>query len=122
MQGIKLAIVGVGLALVSATCLAGPFSGVQQSSVRCGKQLVKIGQLAFQLIDKCGEPQYRQVVAYSRLTDTTNVRAGNRRLGARDSVDLVTEQWIYRPGRGRFTRIMTLTGGVLTDIRLADRQ
>ncbi|MFK7956725.1 MAG: DUF2845 domain-containing protein [Lysobacterales bacterium] len=113
---------GLALSLAALSCVANPFSDVRQSSVRCGKQLVKVGQRAFQLIDKCGEPLYREVVAYSRQTDTTNIRAGGRQLAARDSVDLVTEQWIYKPGRGRFTRIMTVTGGILTDIRLADRQ
>lgn len=110
------------LLLVSLPVAATEFLGVQQSSVRCGRQLVTVGQRAFSLIDKCGQPDFREVVAFTRLTDATSVRRGARRLAARDSIDLVVEQWVYKPGRGRLTRVLTVTGGVLTDIRLHGRQ
>ncbi|MEM9532698.1 MAG: DUF2845 domain-containing protein [Pseudomonadota bacterium] len=96
--------------------------GVQQSSIRCGRELVTVGQRSFHLLDKCGDPDHRQVVAVSRLSDGTAVRQGRRVLRARDDVSLVTEEWVYRPGRGRLTRVLTVTGGVVTDIRLFDRQ
>ncbi len=109
------------LVLGSSCADANSFLGVQQSSLRCGRDVVTVGQQAFMLVDKCGRPDFRQVIAYTRQTDATAVRAGGRRLAARDSVDLVTEQWVYKPGRGRFTRVLTVTGGVLTDIRLHHR-
>lgn len=113
----------LGLALAAGEPAgAAEFLGVQQSSLRCGREVVTVGQQAFNLIEKCGRPDYREVVALTRLTDATSVRRGDRRLVARDSADLITEQWVYKPGRGRLTRVLTVTGGVLTDIRLHDRQ
>ena len=96
--------------------------GVQQNSIRCGRELVSVGQRSYQLLDKCGDPDHRQVIGVSRLADATAVRQGRRVLAARDEVSLETEEWVYRPGRGRLTRVLTLTGGVVTDIRLFERQ
>jgi len=112
---------GALLLVLSFAGMAESFLGVQQSSLRGGRELVKVGQQAFRLIEKCGKPEYRQVVAVSRSTDATAVRSNRRRVGAVDTVELVTEQWVYKPGRGRLTRVLTVTGGVLTDIRLHGR-
>ncbi|MEM1092831.1 MAG: DUF2845 domain-containing protein [Pseudomonadota bacterium] len=109
-------------AFMAPPVVGAEFLGVQQNSMRCGRDIVRVGQQAFQLIEKCGQPAYRDVVALTRLTDVAAVTRGDRLLAARDSSDLVTEQWVYKPGRGRLTRVLTVTGGVLTDIRLHERQ
>ncbi len=119
----RFLILCAAAALVPALPVAATnFLGVQQDSMRCGRDIVRVGQQAFRLIEKCGQPAYREVVALSRLTDVAAIRRGDRLLAARDSSDLVTEQWVYKLGRGRLTRVLTVTGGVLTDIRLHDRQ
>ena len=111
---------GLALALAGVLSAAeGP--GVAQGSIRCGRDLVSVGAQAFILLDKCGEPDFRQLVGISQSTDL--VRAGEAQVVvAADRVELVTEEWVYRLGKGRLARILTITGGVVTDIRLSQRQ
>lgn len=108
----------VGMGLVHAA--DGP--GVQQDSMRCNGELVTVGAEAYVLLDKCGEPDFRQPVGLIELTDIARSESRDRQVAAADRVTLITEEWVYRLGRGRLARILTLSGGVITDIRLSERQ
>ncbi len=115
-----------GLILVAALAVAAPAGagsspGVQLDSMRCGRHVVEIGDQSYHLVDKCGHPDFRQVVSVNTLADERSVRGGDRRIRFHDAVTVVTESWVYRHGRGRIPRVLTITGGVLTDIRLAGR-
>ena len=96
--------------------------GVQVGSMRCGRNLVLVGDDAYLLLERCGDPDYRNTVSLIRLSDQLSGFGQNTIQTIEDSTVLVTEEWVYKQGRGRLTRILTVTGGVLTDIRLAKRQ
>lgn len=100
---------------------ASPGPGVQLDTFRCGRHVIEVGVDSFVLLDKCGDPDYRQVVSVNRFGDEEIARAGNRALRFRDTVTVVTEAWVYKQGRGRIPKVLTVSGGVLTDIRLSQR-
>ena len=112
----------LAFALASSQALGNDARGYHQASIRCNGDLITVGAEAFVLLDKCGEPDFRQLVGVSRLQDVAQAGNDSLTVAAVDSVTMITEQWVYRLGRGRLARVLTVTGGVITDIRLADRQ
>jgi hypothetical protein len=96
--------------------------GPQVDTIRCGRELVKVGDDSFQVLDKCGDPDFRQVVQINKFSDSIGASEGDLARTLEDSAYLVTEQWVYKQGRGRLIKVLTITGGVLTDIRLSERQ
>ncbi len=59
-------------------------------SMRCGTALVMVGDSKVQVLDRCGEPDYQEIVS----------GAFRRRV----------EQWYYRREQGQFPRILTFDG------------
>ena len=96
--------------------------GPQVDTIRCGRNLVKVGDDSFRLLDKCGDPDFRQVVQINKLSDSIGASEGDLTRTLEDSAYLVTGQWVYKQGRGRLIKVLTISGGVLTDIRLSERQ
>jgi hypothetical protein len=84
--------------LVLAVCLLAvvPFPGLAASQMNCGSALVKLGDGKTEVLAKCGEPDYREVVS------------GND--------ESKREIWVYRFGSSKFTHTLTFTGFRLDDI------
>ena len=59
-------------------------------TMRCGTALVLVGDSKVRVLDRCGEPDYREITS----------GAFRRRV----------EQWYYRRERGQFARILTFDG------------
>lgn len=59
---------------------------VQAESMRCGSSLVSVGDRAFEVQERCGEPRYRDLVAYQ--------------LGEYDRRESKIEEWVYGPTNG----------------------
>jgi hypothetical protein len=68
-------------------------------SIRCGTQLVRVGDPTIQLLQRCGEPDLKELL---------------------NTDGLIVEKWTYNCGSLRFMRIITLKGGVVYRIELAD--
>lgn len=68
---------------------------------RCGRALVSTGDRAFEVQQRCGAPELKQLVGYT--TDTY----GNR--------EMQIEEWVYGPPN-RAYYILTFVGGKLTNI------
>ena len=73
-------------------------------NLRCGTQLVKRGDLAIQVKDKCGEPNSQEVIGYTLK--------GSRHRHAFREREYVIEQWIYGPRRGFYQEIIFEAGRV----------
>ncbi len=71
-------MIALGLALTAASATA----------MRCGGSLVQEGDYKFQVLEKCGAPDIRELVGY--VID----RQGNR--------EMKIEQWIYGPLQGLY--------------------
>jgi len=68
-------------------------------SIRCGNELVRVGDPTIELLQTCGEPDLRELL---------------------NTDGLIAEKWTYNCGSLRFMRIITLKGGVVQRIELAD--
>lgn len=89
----KTAVIALTLALTSGL--------VQAETLRCGSKLVSVGDRAFEVQQKCGEPAFRDLVGYS--------------LGEYDRREFKIEEWVYGPENGML-RILTFEGSRLTRI------
>ncbi len=98
--GIGIALAGIALPLL----LAGGSAGA--STLRCGTELVSVGDVAAEVLLKCGEPLTRETVAVESEGDT----------------DTVVERWTYHMGDGQFLKILTFEAGVLTSVENGERQ
>ncbi|MHA6495387.1 DUF2845 domain-containing protein [Pseudomonas borbori] len=83
-----------------AVALAGT-SAAQGETLRCGSQLVSIGDRAFEVLQKCGDPAYRDEVGYS--------------LGAHERREYRIEEWVYGPDNGMLS-ILTFEANRLRQI------
>ena len=110
------------LMATGGTAYSAPGPGVQLETMRCGRHVIVVGDQSFLLLDKCGDPDFRQVISVATFSDVARARERNRALIYEDSVTVITEAWVYKQGRGRISRVLTVSGGILTDIRLATRQ
>lgn len=93
MSKLSFGLLATGLALASATADA--------ETLRCGSDLVSLGDRGFEIRRKCGEPVYRDTVGYT--------------LGPGQRLELMIEEWIYGPRNG-MTYILRLEGNRLVRI------
>ena len=66
------------------------------SQMHCGSSLVKVGDGKVEVLDKCGEPDYREVVSGNHETKR--------------------EIWVYRFSSSKFVHTLTFSGYQLDDI------
>ena len=85
------------LAFLGITLLTPALSMAQ--NIRCGSEIVRVGDPTLELLQKCGEPDLRELIK-------TN--------------GFIIEKWTYNCGAARFMRILTLKGGIVQKIEVAD--
>jgi hypothetical protein len=68
-------------------------------TLRCGTEIVRVGDPTIELLQKCGEPDLKELIK----TD-----------------GLIIEKWTYDCGSTRFMRILTLRGGRVVRVVRAD--
>lgn len=91
-------------------------------TMRCRGALVSVGDPSFELIEKCGEPKYRETVEV--VSDQTTLGGGDNGIGVviGQSRLRVIQKWYYRLGRGRFARMVEVSGGQVQRIEILRRQ
>ncbi|MFP6863918.1 DUF2845 domain-containing protein [Pseudomonas sp.] len=93
---------------VLATTLFLAFTGAsslaQAETLRCGSQLVSLDDRRFEVLQKCGEPAFRDLVGYS--------------LGPNERREYQIEEWVYGPDNGMLS-ILTFEG---TRLRAIERR
>lgn len=77
---------------------------VQAETLRCGSQLVSLDDRRFEVLQKCGEPAFRDLVGYS--------------LGPNERREYQIEEWVYGPDNGMLS-ILTFEG---TRLRAIERR
>lgn len=82
-----------------ALCVAA--SGANASTMRCGSQLIGLGDRMFEVQRKCGEPVARDVLGYT--------------LGPYERREAVIEEWVYGPSNGVY-RYLRFEANRLTSI------
>ena len=91
----------VFLSLVSLLLLLSFSSYSQASTFRCGSKLVSLGDRSFQVLQKCGEPVYREPIGYS--------------LGRYHRREAPLNEWVYGPRNG-FIYFLRFEGNRLVQI------
>ena len=86
------------LTLLSAPLMA------QADTLRCGSQLVSLDDRRFEVLQKCGEPAFRDLVGYS--------------LGPNERREYQIKEWVYGPDNGMLS-ILTFEG---TRLRAIERR
>lgn len=82
-------------------------------SMRCGKWVVNETSSSAEILEKCGEPQQKDVT-------TEDVRARNT-LGHTNKVGVtVTERWIYKRSTGSLPMQVTIVDGKVVSVQRAE--
>ena len=68
-------------------------------TIRCGTEIVSVGDPTIELLQKCDEPDLKELIK-------TN--------------GFIIEKWTYNCGSTRFMKIITLKGGTVQRIEVAD--
>ena len=89
------------LATTLLLALAGASSLAQAETMRCGSQLVSLDDRRFEVLQKCGEPAFRDLIGYS--------------LGPHERREYQIEEWVYGPDNGMLS-ILTFEGARLRAI------
>ena len=74
-------------------------------AMRCGSQLVTLGDRIAEVVAKCGEPLTVDSWEVARQT------SGFFRLRTWEQV--VVEEWVYNQGRSKFMRVLRFENGIL---------
>ncbi len=74
--------------LAALTLLLAGSPALASDTLRCGSQLVSLGDRASEVLQKCGEPVSRDVLGYKR--------SANRR------EEFQVEEWTYGPNNGMY--------------------
>ena len=102
-------ITGLLLMTLSSFSLAG---------MRCGTELVQLGDNFTRVEDACGEPDSSYHVGTKYIEQTRRDRYGNEATLAQA---ILVDVWVYKRGTGQFTRTLYFENGVLVDIEQGDR-
>ncbi|MGR9087510.1 MAG: DUF2845 domain-containing protein [Gammaproteobacteria bacterium] len=124
----------VGLVLLSSTQISSGFSdpyGISGgsyrgpgfgspggSSLRCGRNLVNLGDYKAEVYDLCGEPE--SIETHTRLVGS-KFRFPNRTIDIQEYQEIQVEEWIYKFGSKRFRQYLRFENGRLVEIKSLDR-
>ena len=87
--------------IVLLPCLLLSLPVFAQSTMRCGTNIVSVGDRGFEIRRKCGEPSYRDTVGYT--------------VGRYHRLEQSVEEWVYGPVNG-MTYILRIQGNRLIEI------
>jgi hypothetical protein len=100
------------------------------SAFRCGTELVSEGDTKFEVLHKCGDPDYVESWEEDRLQKDFGLRreydSNNRRYTWSREPFLVNEkvrieEWTYNLGPTQFIRYLRFENGILTKISTGDK-
>jgi hypothetical protein len=99
--------------------LACLMAAVNAYGLRCGNDLVDVGDRKIDVLKKCGEPvitdDWYEENTFRRSQDVERLGEGKRR-----SVMVHVEEWTYNFGPTRFMYILTFKNGELVEIKTGD--
>jgi hypothetical protein len=101
---ILVVLLGLGLVLAGADDLF---------AMRCNNALVLIGDRQFEVLSKCGEPDFAR-----ERTEDRFVRVFREGRFFEIRQDVTVEEWTYNFGPNRFIRILRFENGRLVEIEM----
>lgn len=103
MRALKTFVLVVSLVL--------PYGSATADTLRCGSYLIQLGDDAFSVIAKCGEPTKRMTIS-----NPVYASSGEGGVVPTGAVAL-TELWHYDRGSGQFPVIIKISDGVVQSIQ-----
>jgi hypothetical protein len=100
------------------------------SAFRCGTKLVSEGDSKYEVVHKCGEPDYvesweeeriQRDFGLSRKYDPENRRYTWNREPFLVEEKVRIDEWTYNPGSTEFIRYLRFENGILTKIYTGDK-
>ena len=82
-------------------------------SMRCGKWIVNETMTTNEILQKCGEPQNKEVSKEDAFSKNPNGFVTKRG-------EQVTERWFYKPTAGSLTMVVKILDGKVVSIERAD--
>jgi hypothetical protein len=111
--------------LIMLLCLI--FSDVSYG-LRCGRELVEIGDHKYDVSEKCGQPNSierhlerrggQDSASIGRRFAPNTLRLGRQQYS---EIDISVEEWIYDFGHSRFRQYLRFENGELTEIKSLGR-
>ena len=95
----KKAIFGLTIMVSVTICVLAIADYSSVRTIRCGTEIVSVGDPTIELLQKCGEPDLKELIK-------TN--------------GFIIEKWTYNCGSKRFMKILTIKGGSVKRIEVAD--
>jgi hypothetical protein len=89
-------------------------AGAAADSMRCGKWIVSEAATVDELLQKCGQPQTRDISKEDSYA--TNPSGARYKTG----VVVVTERWIYKPSPGTLPMAVSVVDGKVVSLTRAD--
>ena len=109
-MAVRLQVLGAVFLMVEA----GMGNTAWADSMRCGKWIVNESVTVDELINKCGQPQSRDVA--QEEVYAVNPRGARVKTGAVK----VTERWIYKPTPGTLPMAVMIVDGKIVSLSRAD--
>jgi Protein of unknown function (DUF2845) len=98
-------------AALLATLIPAASSGAEDSSIRCDRGIVTVGDATIDLLGKCGAPALREPIVLETSVTTRTVDAKLRRTEV-----VGVERWTYDFGPSRFVMFVTLEDGKVASV------
>lgn len=93
-------------------------------ALRCGRELVQIGDRKYDVIEKCGEPEsverhferrgFQSSASIGQRFSPDTIRLGQQRY---TEIEISVEEWIYNFGHSRLRQYLRFENGELTEIK-----
>lgn len=94
-----------------------PVSGAD--AFRCGTRLVEIGNTKYDVVSKCGAPDWRdswEEERVERVWGYSYTTKGLTRVPVATVVHVTIEEWVYNLGPTKFVRILRFENNRLVDV------
>lgn len=99
-------------------------NGAFAQSLSCGGFLAGVGESKFSVVNKCGEPVFKDIVCVPRPQVEWIVNPNARGGGTRQIITqqcVPMEDWTYHRGQGNFLGIVRFFNGAVESVRDGDR-
>ena len=94
---------------------------VRAESLECNRQLVQIGDSKISVLQKCGEPIFKDSFCKPREPNTIDQINGDRKIIIDIAQCQQVDEWSYNPGSGRFITTLHFERGEVRSIKYGDR-
>lgn len=108
------------LAVLLSAALAAPAmaGGSSATAMRCGTDLLKLGESKVAAVQKCGEPMAAD--SFCKAVPPLVVAPRGAAVAVNTPCETV-EEWTYNPGYGQFLTMLRFESGRLVSITYGDR-